>query len=242
MTELSSKLQETNEGEDYHAISPAAVGSLILGLLSPVVLAGMLLWVIPAIGIGLALLALRSIRRSGGALTGRGVALTGLFLCTLFATAAPVQVLYAKHSLAQAARPIVAAWFDFLRHGEPEKALQLTMPAAQRRELNESLWDYYGSSKENRDQLEGFVASPVPRFVLEQGEKCQARFYEVSRVTPGSSSDTIELIYAVTYPDGPGKKTFFVNVTVDRRPLKEGEVGWRVATNSGGIHPDSTQP
>jgi hypothetical protein len=239
MTELSSKLQETNEGEDYHAISPPAVGSLILGLLSPVVLAGMLLWVIPAIGIGLALLALRSIRRSSGALTGRGVALTGLFLCTLFATAAPAQVLYARHSLAQAARPIVDAWFDFLRHGEPEKALQLTMPAAQRRELNDALWDYYGSAKENRDQLEGFVASPVPRFVLEQGEKCQARFYDANRVATSSSGDTIELIYAVTYPDGPGKKTFFVNVTVDRRPLKEGEVGWRVATNGGGIHPDA---
>ena len=242
MAELSEKLQETAEGEDYHAVSPLAVGSLILGLLSPVVLAGMLLWVIPAVGIGLALLALRSIRRSGGVFTGRGVALTGLFLCTLFATAGPVQVLYARHSLAQAARPIVDAWFDFLRHGEPQKALQLTMPAPQRRELNDTLWDYYGSAKENREQLESFVASPVPRFVLEQGEKCQVRFYDVNRVATSSAGDTIELVYAVTYPDGPGKKSFFVNVTVDRRSAKAGEIAWRVASNLGGFQPDAVQP
>ena len=242
MSQLSVKFDETTEGSSYHAVSPAAVGSLVLGLLSPLALVGSLLWIIPAVGIGLAALALRAIRQSNGDLTGRATAYAGLALCTTFASAGPVKTAYTTYYLADAAKPIVEAWFDFLRHGEPQKALQLTTPSMQRRVLNDLLWDYYRSSPENRQELEKFVASPVPRLVLEYGEKCQVRFYEVSRVITGPSNDTIELVYAVTYPDENGKKTVFVLMTVDRRPLQTGEISWRIANNQGGYRPASMLP
>jgi hypothetical protein len=239
VAELRVKFDETTEGADYHAVSPAAVGSLVMGLLSPLALVGLLLWIIPAVGVGLAVLAFRAIRQSNGGLTGTGTAYAGLALCTIFAAAGPVQTAYTTHYLAQASRPMVEAWFDFLRHGEPQKALQLTVPPLQRRVLNDLLWDYYGSSKENREELENFVASPVPRLVLEYGEKCQVRFYEVGRVTTGPTNDMIELVYAVTYPGATGKRTFFVYLTVDRRPLQTGEISWRIANYVGGYRPTS---
>ena len=238
MAELPVPSDEATELAGYSAVSPAAVGSLVLGLLSPLALVGMLLLFIPAVGIALAVIALRAIRLSNGDLAGRGAALTGLALCTIFATASPVKSAYTSYCLANASRPIVDAWFDFLRNGEPQKALQLTMPAVHRHELDESLWSYYSDSKENRENLEGFVASAVPRLVLEYGEKCQARFYDVIRVTPGAASDTIEMVYALTYPDGEGKKSILVAMTVERRPLEGGKIGWRILSNKGGYRPE----
>lgn len=237
MAELSVKLDETTEGAEYHAVAPAAVGSLILGLLSPVALVGSLLWIVPALGIGLAALALRSIRNSKGDLAGRGTALIGLGLSMVSIAAAPAQMTFTRQHLAAAARPIVDAYFDFLRHGEPHKALQLTVPQTQRRVLNDLLWNHYAETKENREELEKFVASPVPRLILEYGEKCQARFYEINTVVPASDSDRIELVYAVTYPDGESKKSFFVLVIVERRVLQSGEVSWRIANAQGGFRP-----
>jgi hypothetical protein len=168
-------------------------------------------------------------------------------MCTVFAVALPTKTAFTRYLLAEAARPIAEAWFDFLRNDEPQKALQLTLPAAQRRELNDELWDYYSKSKEARDELEEFVASPVPRVLLEFGESCQVRFYEINRVETDASGDTIELVYAVTYPEKPtneggspsGKRTFFVLSTIERRPLPSGEIGWRVVRNIGGFQPTS---
>ena len=240
MTQPAVKFDETTEGVGYHAMSPAAVGSLVLGLLSPLALVGSLLWILPAVGIALAVIALRAIRRSKGDVTGARAAYAGMALCTIFAAAGPVKAAYTTHYLAAASRPIVEGWFDFLRKGEPHKALQLTMPPAQRRVLNDLLWNYYSGSKETRGELEKFVASSVPRFLLEHGDKCQVRFYEINRVTPGPSSDTIELVYVVTYPDAAGqKKSFFVLFTVERRPLQSGEISWRIVNNIGGFRPAS---
>jgi hypothetical protein len=160
-----------------------------------------------------------------------------LALSTVFATAAPVKNLYTSHLLVDQAKPIADAWFEFLRDAEPQKALQLTVPPMQRRELNEALWDYYSSSVENREQLESFVASPVPRLVLEYGKKCEARFFDVIRVSSGEP-DYVELVYAVTYPDGSGKKTILVAMTIERRKLPEGKIGWRITSNKGGYRPE----
>jgi hypothetical protein len=240
MAEFAVKFDETKEGADYRAISPASAGSLVLGLLSPLALVGSLLWVIPALGIALAIIALRAIRQSHGDITGTRSAYAGLALCTIFAAAGPVKTTYTTYYLAEASRPMAEAWFEFLRLGEPHKAFQLTLPETQRRALDDLLWNYYRSSKESREELEKFVASPVPRIVLEYGQKCQVRFYEINRVTTGPTNDTIELVYAVTYPDSAGaKKTFFALVTVVRLPVKSGEVFWRITGNIGGFRPAS---
>jgi hypothetical protein len=232
----------TEPASGYRAVSPLAVGSLVLGLLAPIALVGSLLWIVPALGIALAVLALRAIKQSSGELTGRRAAMVGLVLNAVFATAGPVNQICTRYWLAGAAQPIADAWFDFLRHDEPHKALQLGQPALQRRVLNDLLWDYYGSSKENRKELEHFVSSPVPRLVLEYGEKCQARFYEIASVVPANDRDMIDLIYVVTYPAPSGKQSFFVRMIIERRVLLSGDIAWRIASNEGGIRPPSMLP
>lgn len=231
------KLHESTEGTEYHAISPLAVGSLVVGLISPVALIASLLWIVPALAIALACLAFRAIANSAGALTGRGAALAGLALGLIFAAAGPVHSATTRYLLAEQARPICEAWFAFLQNGEPHKAHQLMQPALRRRALNDRLWDYYRSAAENREELQAFVATPVPRAVLEFGKRCEVRFHDTVGVTPDRDGDVVELMYAVTYPAESGRQTFFVVLTVDRRQLENGDVIWRILRDTSGVVP-----
>jgi hypothetical protein len=230
------------EASEYRAFSPAAVGSLICGLLSPVSLVGPLLLIFPVLGVGLAVVALRSIANSQGELVGRRAALAGLGLSIVFGTAGPVQSATTGMRLTAAARPIADQFFEFLRQDQPHYAHQLTTVPVGRRVLNENLWSYYGGNRANRDDLTKWVSQPLMRFLLEQGDQAQVRFYGPGSVSAAGDPQYADLIYAVTRPTAAGKQTFFVRVTVERRTLQSGGVFWRIAGVEGGYRPPAYEP
>lgn len=82
-------LQAVQDAEDlyrpYRALSKAAVSSFILGLLGLTALMTPLLIVLPLVGIGLGVAALRSIRAYPDELSGRGLAWTAIVLNGLMA-------------------------------------------------------------------------------------------------------------------------------------------------------------
>ena len=64
MADSSSVRDESEiEASGYHAFSLLAIGSLVLGLFSPLALVHPLLWIVPALGISLAVLADRKSTR-----------------------------------------------------------------------------------------------------------------------------------------------------------------------------------
>lgn len=71
--------------QDYVAINPTSIAALLLGLGSAVIVLGNILLLVPAIGIVCAIVALIQIGRSNQTQTGRGLAISGLVLCVLFA-------------------------------------------------------------------------------------------------------------------------------------------------------------
>jgi hypothetical protein len=71
--------------QDYVAINPTSIAALLLGLGSVVVVLGYILLLVPAVGIVCAIVALIQISRSNQTQTGRGLAISGLVLCVLFA-------------------------------------------------------------------------------------------------------------------------------------------------------------
>jgi hypothetical protein len=227
------------EVSGYRAFSPVAIASLTCGILSPLALIGPLLLLLPVLGVGLAILALRAIAQSRGELVGRRLALSGMALSLIFGTAGPAQSAATTARLSAAARPIADQFFAYLREGQPHFAHQLTMTANRRRALNENLWSYYGDTKENREELTNWVEQPVPRFLLDRGEQAEVRYYAPGAVVAGSDPQYVDLIYAVTYPTPSGKQSFFVRVTVERRNLPSGDVSWRIAGLEGGYRPPS---
>ncbi len=77
-----SRDNSRDESEDYtyRALSPAAVGALILGLLSVTAFLDWWLLAVPAAGLALSIRALIQTRRHAAELTGRGLAITALLL------------------------------------------------------------------------------------------------------------------------------------------------------------------
>src|SRR5436853_7787623 len=73
----------------YNVVSGWAVAAVIVGILSATALINPLLWLVPAVGIGIAVIAMWRISRSRGELTGWNMALLGLLLSLMFGAAGP---------------------------------------------------------------------------------------------------------------------------------------------------------
>jgi len=223
--------------QDYRTIEPWAVGGLLLGVLSVVAMFGGLPWLLPGLGIVVNLVALRRIHRNANR-SGRGAALFGLALSVIFAVAPGAQMAASRLILPRQAREVADQFFQFLREQSPEKALMLRYAPDKRRPFDEMLWTYFRNDKESNDHLRIFVEAPVVRTILELGPRADIRFYGTRGVATDGSRGLVTYYYTVTYPDGDGKKTFFVNVLMERKPtFKPGINPWRVAGIVGGFDP-----
>lgn len=189
----------------YHALSPAAVAGLVLGILSPLALVGPGLWVLPCLAGVLSLLGLwRTARREG--LLGRGVALAGLLLATSMAAAGPAAWYGQRWLLVRETRPFADAWFALLAEGRPEKAFLLTLPPRWRPPLEGEVWQYYRSGPRWQKGLREYVAPAqkgdppnLVRTLLALGPQATARYYEFAGQTQKQGKPVVYLIYAVTF-------------------------------------------
>jgi hypothetical protein len=123
----------------YRSLSAMAVVALLFGLLSPVVAFGSLLVAAPCAAIALGVLALRRIAHSDGALTGRGLALSGLSLGVLCLCAWIAQGQTSRLLTHAQAVPVAEAWFDHIAQGKVESAFLLTLPREERGPMAEFL-------------------------------------------------------------------------------------------------------
>ncbi len=154
------RLSENRDADvaEYRSLNAAAVGGLVLGLLSPAALVDPVAWCIPAAGILASVYALLRIRRNAAELTGRKAALWGLWLSLCFAAAAPADLLYYRYRICQEANQFTMLWFDLLAEGRPERAFQLTTVPKDRRPLDDRLWDYYNNNPVQRATLDRYIA------------------------------------------------------------------------------------
>lgn len=115
---------------DYRTLSVLAIISLVVGLAAPLALGSPLLMVIPLFGIALAILALRRIAVSGGALAGNWAAMAGLMLCVASANAPFSRDLVFRAIRLHEAKRIAQGWLEILTSGESERAFRLTIDGA----------------------------------------------------------------------------------------------------------------
>lgn len=221
----------------YRAVSRLAVVGLVCGLLSPLAMMAVPFWAVPALAMGLSALALWRIARPALALTGRKAAMVGLVLGLVFAVAAPTDWLVYRRHMRKEARQFADLWFDYLRHGQPQKAHQLTLPPAERWRMDEALWEYYRASDENAAELRRYAARPPIRAILALGEKAQVRYDQTLDQGSARTLDWVRPIYAVTYMEDGQRKTFFVAVVLERTRVDDGRASWRIAGVEGGVRP-----
>lgn len=224
--------------EQYRALSNLAVVGLVLGVLSPAAILTPALWFIPFAAIAVCILALQRIADEWPALVGRKAALAGLWLAVAFSVAAPLDWNLYRWMIRQEARQYSGVFFDFLRQNLPQKAHTLSINPINRRPFDEHLWDSYVNDWDRYQDLKSFLEIPAVRALLALGDKAQVRYYDTESLAYNSEDLFLKQVYAVTFPDKEGKKTFFVRLTLKRSPsARSRESFWRVEQVEGGVTP-----
>ena len=222
----------------YRAVSGAAVASVILGLLSSLALVDPLLWVVPVVGVAVGALALWRIARRQPALIGRRAALAGLLLSMLLGAAAVSDWYGYRWLVRREAVRFADLWFEQLADDQPQRAYQLTLGPRARQPWDDKLWESYRQNPRWRSDLEYFASQPLWRTLLALGHRANARYYQSAGQAKTDWGDSVSLIYAVTYDEDGGKKTFFVRLELERLQLDLGGANFRLARATGGVRPE----
>ena len=224
----------------YRTLSSPAVGALILGLASPLAIIDPLLWCVPFLGIAVGGWALWRIAWSAPAQIGRKAALLGLTLSVFFGTAAVADWFVYREMICHQARQFAARWFEFLAHGQPREAHQLTINPLLRQPPQQGLQDVYREDTELKRQLDGYVAEALIAKLLKLGEKARVRYDKTVAQGHTGELDVLGQRFAVTSDDEEtGEEvTFFVTVVIERLRLDTGQIGWQIVGVRGDVSPE----
>ena len=224
-----SQLHDSGDAEAarYQAISIQAVLGLALGLCASVALAEPALWPLPAAGIGASALALWRIARSDSGLSGRRMALTGLWLSLAFFAGARAEHWTYQWHVHREARQVAQSWFEFLRHDCPLAAFALT-DVPERRWPRDGLtlaqWEAEVRGDSTRaESLKQFMAQPAVGKLLALGEKAHADCLLVEDV----EENVVRTVFAVSRDDAQRKDAVILLLLRERHQAAD-QSSWRL--------------
>jgi len=248
-----SRLTEPTDAQlaEYRSISGWAVVGLIFGLLSPLALAGPLLWAVPLAGLIICGRALLRIRQNASNMIGRKAALAGLWLAVFSLAAVPSDLFYYRWRISGEATQVGLFWFELLAKNRPEMAFQLTLSPTQRRPLDERIWDFYVDVGKNRwrTALKNYVAPAKPdeppqlvRTLLALGDSAEVRYLSTLNQANTDSDDLLDQLYAVTFNESGEKKTFLVTIRLVHARISNNRAAWRIVNTQGGVDLNGQKP
>ncbi len=218
----------------YVAISRAAVGALLLGFASPLILTSPLLLVVPLAGIVTAAVALRSIAASQGQLRGQWLATIGLCLATLFLGWGVTRQLSRQAILVEEAEQFANAWLELVRQGKLQEADQFQRERLQRITSPDALAEHYTKDREAAKALQELFASEPLKSFSTMGRAGSFRFDSVASQARTALSDDVVLKYQFTLSGNTSPRNLWI--TVARiRDASHGTADWivrRVAERS----------
>lgn len=121
-------MQTSGEAVGYRPVSRLAVASAVVGVLSSVALTTPLLWIVPLVGIALAVAGLADVSRVGAEKAGRAAALVGLALSAGFGTQAVTTSLVARWITQGRTKAVVHAWLDAIGENRIADARSMIAP------------------------------------------------------------------------------------------------------------------
>jgi hypothetical protein len=221
---------------EYRSLSGLAVVGFLLGLISALAIVHIGLSFVAAAASLCCVIALVRISAAPSEVSGRRLAIAGLVLAVFWTTCGLAREVTMQRLLDIHSREIAVHWFEYLKKGELEKAVELKNSAASRRPLNDKLWDHYLSSRQEYEGLQGIASNPEVRALLALGDRAQVRHYACSDI----GSYDVEQIYAVTYDDQGTKKSFLVHINLIRTKFHDHDVSaWHVGDTRAPWTPDT---
>ncbi|MBC8870050.1 MAG: DUF4190 domain-containing protein [Planctomycetes bacterium] len=206
----------------YRSVSRIAVISLLLGLLSFTAIFSPVLWCVPIVGVMLAVVALRTIRKEQAVVVGRGAAQVGLALGLVFLTFAATRDFVRQRALYRLARPHTSKWVDELvREGHLHEAHQLHLPQRQRQTRGEDIEAYYEGDEDARRDMQAFFETPPLSKIVELGRRGTLRFVADEDIgvyhDSGEKIDVVVQRYAIDYEADGQPQTLSFLVSISRK-------------------------
>ena len=112
----------------YRPVSGLAVAAAAMGMLSCLAIATPLLWILPLLGISLAIMGFVDVARSGAEKAGRAAALLGLALSIGFGAQAATAAVVSRTITQSRVRTVVSMWLDALRENRLADAQSMLSP------------------------------------------------------------------------------------------------------------------
>ena len=81
------------------------------------------------------------------------------------------------------------------------------------------------------------MQTPLQRTLLALGSTATVRYYGCGGQTATDETEIVDLVYAITYEDPQGKKTFFANLGLERLRVDERRADWRLVHAEAGNIP-----
>lgn len=213
----------------YSSISPAAIVALLLGLLSFFAVGNLLLLILPALAMIAAIMALSSIARSDGSISGRWAAVAGLALALLFASTAIVKATTRAWHVRTEGQKFADRWVELIKSGNVHQAHQWHLPPERRQNAGTSLAQFYHDSKPAQEEFNQFLQAAPLSSVVAAPREAKVHFVRVVEQLSVDNSDRVAVLYALDPVDGKGAPIQFVVVT--ERTTSENSPGghWQVA-------------
>lgn len=247
---FSTTWNDASESDvSYSRVSVTALIALFFGLASFLVFMSVWFCFLGILGILLSLAAVGMIRRGDGTLTGLTPAYSGLCLSIVSLVAVSVLWPTYHYGVRKEADRFFRIWFEALRNDNIPMARGLASPYWERpnvpdpndEEARKEWWtDNYENIHAHRS-IHQYTDDKLVRILLALGEKATVTYYKTTAVTTDDDKDTVEALYAVSYPGEDGKtRTFFVRMTGNRR-FPKGDVksaGWSLVKNPEFVLPE----
>lgn len=223
---------------EYQPVQGWSVIGLLVSLAAPLALVGSALVIVPIVGALANLIALWRVRLEPQR-PGKLAALIGLSLSLFFMTIPIARVVAARIMLPQQAAPMANAFFEYLKKGQPERALLLHLPADSRQPVDENLWLFYRGNNESKEELMKFVNQPLIRTILALGERAEIRPAGTNGVAVERNRALLDFYYTITFKDDAGKKkTILMSLLMERKPAQNPALDpWRIRDFSGPLDP-----
>ena len=204
------------DAAEYQAVSAMAVASLVVGLLALLAFWHPIMWIMPVAGVALGVVAVSRIDRRPNELLGRGLAVFAICLSLVTLSAASSRYALLNYRARIAARELGFLWFEALRDGNPELACQLTREPLFRVQAGDDLAAFYRGEPGASEFLSRFVADSVVHALLKLGPAARVRYVETAGHEDDGPRERIYSVYAVTYDEEGERKTFFVQLGLQR--------------------------
>jgi hypothetical protein len=121
-------LEPASETIAYRPVSKVAVAAVGVGLLSSLALTTPVLWILPLLGIAVAIVGLADVTRSGAEKAGRAAALVGLALSVGFGAQAVTAAVVSRTITESRVRAVASLWCNALRENRLAEAQSMLSP------------------------------------------------------------------------------------------------------------------